>query len=88
MEYNKKSTAHRLKIIAGQVNGLAKMLEEEKYCIDVLTQSLAIQKALREIDKLVLEGHLNGCVVDQMKTGEEKKAVEELIKIYSLSGRN
>lgn len=61
------------------------MLEDEKYCVDILTQSLAIQKALEQIDKLVLEGHLYGCVVDQMKTGEEKKAVEELVKIYSLS---
>ena len=88
MKYNKSSTAHRLKIIAGQVNGLAKMIEEDKYCVDVLTQSLAVQNALKEIDKIILEGHINSCVVDQMKSGDEKKAVDELVKIYSLSEKN
>ena len=85
MGYSKKSTAHRLKIIAGQIKGLAKMIEEDKYCVEVITQSLAIQRALKEIDKKVLESHIEGCVVDQMKSGEEKKAIEELVKIYSLS---
>ena len=88
MEYDKKSAAHRLKIIAGQVNGLSKMIEDGKYCVDVITQSLSIQKALKEIDKKVLENHINGCVVDQMKNGEEEKAVEELVMLYSLSGKN
>ena len=88
MEYDKKSIAHRLKIIAGQVNGLSKMIEDEKYCVDVITQSLAIQKALKEIDKKILENHINECVVTQMKGGEEKKAVDELVKLYSLSGRS
>ena len=85
MQYNKSSVAHRLKIIAGQVNGLARMLEEEKYCMDVLAQSLAIQKALKEIDRIILEGHLKKCVVEQIKGNEEKRAVDELVKIYSLS---
>ena len=88
MIYEKKSTAHRLKIIAGQISGLAKMIEEEKYCIDILTQSLAIQKALKEVDRIVMEGHISSCVVDQMKSGEEKKSIEELVRIYSLSGKN
>ena len=61
------------------------MIEEDKYCIDVLTQSLAIQKALQGLDQKILTDHIKGCVVDQMKNGEEKIAVEELDKIYSLS---
>lgn len=81
---HKSTLAHRLKIVAGQIEGLVKMVENQSYCIDVLTQSLAIQKALQNIDKMILEDHINTCIVDQMKNGEEQKATEELTKIYSL----
>jgi CsoR family transcriptional regulator, copper-sensing transcriptional repressor len=88
MTYNKKSTSHRLKIIAGQINALSKMIEEDKYCMDILTQSLAIQKALKEIDKMVLKNHINSCVIDQIRTGDEEKATEELLRYYTLSVKN
>jgi CsoR family transcriptional regulator, copper-sensing transcriptional repressor len=88
MNYDKKSVSHRLKIIAGQIEGLAKMIDEGKYCVDVLTQSLATQKALEKIDEIILKNHLDGCVVDQMRNGEEDKAVEELLSIYSLARKN
>ena len=84
---NKKAISHRLKIIAGQVNGISKMIEEDKYCIDILTQSLAIEKVLKEEDKEILNGHLATCTIDQIKSGEEKKATEELVKIFSLNGK-
>ena len=85
MAYNRKSNSHKLKIIAGQIEGLAKMIDEDKYCVDILTQSLSIQKALQKIDKHILEEHLSSCVVNQMKSGEEQKAIQELVKIYALS---
>lgn len=88
MKHDKPDISHRLKIISGQVDGLAKMIKEDKYCIDVLTQSLAIQKALQGIDQKILVGHISNCVVDQMKNGEEKKSIEELDKIYSLSRKS
>ena len=88
VEYDRTSTSHKLKIIAGQIEGLSKMIEEGKYCVDVLTQSLSIQKSLQKIDKQILEEHINGCVVDQMKNGEETKATDELTKIYSLYRKN
>jgi len=64
------------------------MIEEDKYCIDILNQSLAVQKALKEVDKKILENHLDTCVVDQMKNGEEAKARGELLKIFSLTNKN
>lgn len=64
------------------------MIDEGKYCVDVLSQSLSIQKALQKIDRQILEEHINGCVVDQMKGGEENKATQELVKIYSLYRKN
>ena len=88
MGYDRKSTSHKLKIIAGQIQGLSKMIEEGKYCVDVLTQSLSIQKSLQKIDEQILEEHINGCVVNQIKNNEEGKVTNELVKIYSLYRKN
>ena len=84
MDYDRTSLPHKLKIIEGQIKGLAKMIDENQYCIDILTQSLSIQKSLQKIDTEVLKDHIKCCVVDQMKNGEEQKSIEELVKIYSL----
>jgi len=67
------------------MKGLEKMIENEEYCIDILTQSLAIQKSLRSLGKLILENHLKTHVPEQMKNGEEEKAVNELLDLYKLS---
>ena len=74
----------RLKIAEGQIRGLQKMVEEEKYCIDIITQASAIKEALTGIENLVLENHLSTHVVHQMKHGNEKKAVDEILKVYKL----
>lgn len=60
------------------------MVEEDKYCIDVITQTSAIRNALKSVEDVLLEGHLSSCVVNQVKTGKEKKAVEEILKVYKL----
>jgi len=88
MRFDRSSISHRLKIISGQVNGLAKMIEDDKYCVDILNQSLAVQKAIKEVDKIILENHLDTCVVDQIKSGKQKKTKEELVKIFSLVGKS
>ncbi len=74
----------RLKITEGQIRGLQKMVEDEKYCIDIITQVSAIKEALTGIENLVLENHLSTHVVHQMKHGSEKKAVDEILKVYKL----
>lgn len=81
----KKRSLHRSRIIQGQIKGLEKMIENEEYCIDILTQSLAIQKSLKSLNKLILENHLKTHVPEQMKEGSEEKTVEELLNIYNLS---
>lgn len=89
MAYRPKNTQerilHRLKITQGHLKRVCKMIEEDKYCIDVLHQSQAVQKALKEIDALVLENHLQGCVVDHIKKGETKTSIEEIMKIFRKS---
>ena len=80
----KSKAIRRLKIVGGQIRGLEKMVEDENYCIDIITQVSAIKEALTGIENLVLENHLSTHVVQQMKHGSEKKAVDEILKVYKL----
>jgi len=81
-----RQALRRLKIIKGQVAALEKQLEEDRYCVDVLNLSLSVQKALRSLDALVLEGHMRTHVVEMMQHGEEEKAVSELLRLYKVQG--
>jgi DNA-binding FrmR family transcriptional regulator len=84
----KKRATHRSKIVEGQFKALIKAIEDEKYCIDILTQSLAIQQSLKSLNKLVLENHLCTHVSDGMSNGsddEKEQLVDELIQLYELS---
>lgn len=78
----KKQVQNRLRLIEGQIHGLQKMVDEEKYCVDIITQSSAIRSALSAVEDLMLENHLSEHVIHQMKQGQEKKAVEEIISIF------
>ncbi|OGL83775.1 hypothetical protein A3J36_03620 [Candidatus Uhrbacteria bacterium RIFCSPLOWO2_02_FULL_54_37] len=80
-----KKHTRRLKIIEGQVRGLQRMVEEGAYCVDLITQSSAVKEALSSFEDAVLENHLNTHVVEQMKSGEHKRATNEILKVYRLS---
>ena len=83
----KNKVLHRLKIAQGQMKGLIQMVEDEKYCVDIITQSSAIKEALFGIEHLMLLNHLSTHVLHQIKNGEDKKAVEEILKVYKLAQR-
>jgi len=83
----KSKAIRRLKIIEGQIRGLQKMVEDESYCVNIITQSSAVKEALSGIEDLVLENHLSTHVIEQMKNGKEDKAVEEILKVYKLAQR-
>ncbi len=74
--------AHRLKISKGQLNKVIEMVEKDEYCIDIIHQSQAIQKALKEIDNLILENHLKSCVADAIKSGDDTKAIAEVMSVF------
>lgn len=84
MHSDKTKLKRRLSIIEGQVRGLQKMIEEDKYCVDIITQTSAVKQGLSNIEDLLLEGHLGHCVVNQIKKGETKKAVGEILRVYRL----
>jgi len=83
----KKRALHRTKILEGQMRGLEKMIESEEYCMDIITQSLAIQKSLRSLNKLLVENHLRTHVTDMFAEGGDQRdmAVDELLKVYELN---
>lgn len=78
----KNSITNRLRRVEGQVRGLQKMVDEDQYCIDIITQSSAIRSALGAVEDLILENHLSEHVIYQIKHGEEKKAVNEIITVF------
>lgn len=84
-DHLKKKALRRLSLIRGQLNGLIKMVDAERYCVDIITQSSAIKEALAGVEDIVLENHLSTHVMQQMKSGKEKKAVEEILKVYKLA---
>jgi DNA-binding FrmR family transcriptional regulator len=81
---HKQRLVRRLKIIEGQVRGLQKMITEDIYCIDIITQTSAVKQALSNIEDILMEGHLSHCVVNQIKKGETSKASAEILKVYKL----
>ncbi len=89
MTYRPKNTQerilHRLKIVRGHIEKVIQMVGDDIYCIDIIHQSQAIQKALHEIDNLILEEHLKGCVADAIKKGEKDEVVKEVMNIFNKS---
>ena len=83
----KQRALHRSRILEGQLRGLGKMIENEDYCVDIITQSLAIQKSLRSLNKLLVENHLRTHVSDMFAAGADQRdlAIDELLKVYELN---
>lgn len=84
MTPTKQKLMKRLKIIEGQVRGLQEMLEKNVYCIDIITQSSAVKQGLTAVEDILMEGHLGSCVIHQIRSGQEEKAKEEILKVYQL----
>lgn len=81
---DKKGLLRRLKIMEGQIRGLQELIEKDTYCIDVITQTSAVKQGLSNIEDILLEGHLGHCAINQIKTGKEDKAIQEILKVYKL----
>jgi CsoR family transcriptional regulator, copper-sensing transcriptional repressor len=86
----KTSCLKRLSRIEGQVRGLSRMVEEDRYCIDVVTQIAAVRAALRRVEEEVLRDHVGHCVEHAIESGdvkEQRKKIAELIEVLGRSGR-
>ena len=84
MKADKNKTIRKLKTVSGQIDGLIKMIEDDRYCIDISNQVMASISILKSINKDVLRGHLEHCVYDSLKQENEediKEKIEEIEKI-------
>ncbi len=81
MKTNKKVTINRLKIIEGHLRKVREMVEENRYCIDILNQSLAVQNALKRVDEIILEDHLKTCVSKAIKNNRSEKSIREILDL-------
>ena len=78
-EMNKKALQDRLRRIEGQVRGLQRMVDDDKYCIDILTQLSSVQAALRAVGMGVLDDHVRHCVRESIERGDADVKIEELM---------
>jgi len=83
----KATLLKRLNRIEGQVRGVANMVEQDRYCVDILTQISAIQSALGALAMRLLEDHTKGCVLSALRSGNGEAAVDELMTVVKRLGR-
>ncbi len=83
----KQDALKRMSYIEGHFAGIRKMLEEDKYCVDVLKQTYAVRRAIEKMESLLLEGHLKSCVVEGIQSGRAEEIVDELKDLYILSNK-
>ena len=86
MEEKHRSQLGRLRKIEGQVRGVQRMIEADRYCVDVLTQMRAIRRALAKVEEQVLAEHVRSCVADAVRSGDERDRedkLQELMEVFA-----
>ena len=81
----KKNAINRISYIEGHLAGVRRMVDEERYCVDILRQTYAIRRAIEKLETNLLKGHLHTCVIDGVKEGREQQVLDELVELYSLA---
>jgi DNA-binding FrmR family transcriptional regulator len=81
MKADRARVTRLLKTARGQIDGLIKMVEDDRYCIDISNQLMATQAILRNINKDVLQAHLGSCVEEAFEKGDAHKKVEEIMEV-------
>ena len=78
----KDRALHRIKINQGHLKKIESMLTDDTYCLDIVHQSRAVQKAMKQLDLLIIEEHLQTCVVHQMRNGEGQRTTHEILRLF------
>jgi DNA-binding FrmR family transcriptional regulator len=81
----KKKVLNRMNYLIGHLKGIKKMIENDEYCIDIILQNEAVISALKKVNEMVLENHLNTCVTEAIKNKNEKerkKKIKELLDLF------
>ncbi|MDP6667903.1 MAG: metal-sensitive transcriptional regulator [Dehalococcoidia bacterium] len=83
----KTDAIKRLSYIEGHLAGVKKMVDEDRYCVDILRQTFAVRRALQKLESQLIDGHLHTCVVDGVKEGREEQVLSELVELYEIADR-
>lgn len=86
----RQEIVNRLKSAEGHIRGVGRMVEEGAYCIDVINQNLAIQRALEKVNRLILEHHLQTCVTTAIRgdhSAERERVIGEILALFEATGR-
>jgi DNA-binding FrmR family transcriptional regulator len=81
--HNTVAVQSRLKRIEGQVKGIAKMVEEDRECLDIFIQISAVSSALNNVARIIMEDHIEHCVAEGIKSGEQEETLESLKAAFS-----
>lgn len=81
---NKDDLLGRLKKIEGQIRGIQKMIESDRYCVDILAQLAAVQAATNKVGLSILDSHTRGCVTNAIKDGDGSKHIDELMEVIRI----
>ena len=84
---DKQTVSRLLKTARGQIDGILKMIEEDRYCIDISNQLLATESILRKANKEVLHAHMSHCVKNAFESGDSEQKINEIIKIMDKLNR-
>ena len=77
----------RLAFIEGHLQGIRRMVQQDKYCVDVLKQTYAVRRAIEKMEALMIDNHLRTCVIDSIKDGRQDEVMGELVELYELVNR-
>jgi len=83
----KRDALNRMSYIEGHLAGIRRMVEEDKYCVEILKQTFAVRRAIQKLESRLLEGHLHSCVIAGVKEGREDEVLGELLELYALSDK-
>ena len=83
----KQDALKRLSYINGHLDGVRRMVEEDKYCVDILKQTFAVRRAIQKLESVLLQGHLHSCVIDGVRDGREDQVLDELLELFALSDK-
>jgi DNA-binding FrmR family transcriptional regulator len=89
-EEYKQALINRLKSIEGHVRGVQRMVDEDAYCIDVINQNLAVQRALEKVNSLILERHLQTCVTTAIQgdePAERERVIAEIMNVFEATSK-
>ena len=83
----KQDAIKRMSYIEGHLQGIRRMVEDEKYCVDILKQTFAVRRAIDKLEARILDNHLHTCAIDGIRDGRSEEVIGELLELYELANK-